>query len=116
MPYELIDKIIEAERAQWEENREQVLADVEKLLAELAPKYGFSQAYIFGSTVKAGKFRPESDVDIAIFNLDTQYFFRLIAEISRQLERDVDLYQIEKMDDRLRATVEAQGVLWKKPD
>lgn len=116
MPYVLIDEVIKAKKAENEKSRKQVLTAVTEILAEIAPKYGFSQAYIFGSTMKKGKFRPESDVDIALFNLSNQYFFSLMAEISRRLERDVDLYQIEKMDERLRRKVEEQGLLWNKQD
>lgn len=116
MPYTLVDKIIKAQRAENEKTRKQVLAAVTEILSAIAPKYGFSEAYIFGSTVKRGKFHPESDVDIAIFNLSNQHFFSLMAEMSRRLERNVDLYQIEKMDEGLRRKVEEQGLLWKKQD
>ena len=75
--------------------RRQVLTDVTEILAELAPKYGFSQAYIFGSAVSEGKFQPESDVDIAFVNLSNQHFSSLMSEMSRRLSRNVDLYQIE---------------------
>ncbi len=117
MPYSLTDEIIKAKKAENEKSRKQVLADVTEILAEIAPKYGFSRAYIFGSTVKnKGKFRLESDVDIAIFNLSNQHFFSLIAEMSWRLERNVDLYQIEKIDEVLRMKVEEEGILWNKQD
>lgn len=116
MPYTLVDEIVKAQRAENEKARKQVLAAVTEILSAIAPKYGFSQAYIFGSTVKKGKFHPESDVDIAVFNLSNQHFFSLMAEMSWLLGRDVDLYQIEKMDEGLRRKVEEQGLLWKKQD
>ncbi len=116
MPYALIDEIIKTKKAENEKSRKQVLATVKEILAEIAPKCGFSQAYIFGSTVKKGKFRPESDVDIALFELSNQHFFSLMAEMSRRLERNVDLYQIEKMEEWLRRKVEEQGILWSKQD
>lgn len=116
VPYTLIDKIIEKQKADREKRRSEVLSALKGVLKELAPKYSFSRAYIFGSIVKEGKFRRESDIDIAVFNLKDQYFFRLMAEISGRLERDVDLYQIGTMDDGLRRRVEERGVLWKKED
>jgi RNA polymerase sigma-70 factor (ECF subfamily) len=94
--------------------RRQVLASVTEILAELSPKYGFSQAYILGSTVAEGKFQPKSDVDIALVNLSNQHFFSLMSEMSRRLERNVHLHQIEKMDESLRSKVEEHGVLWKR--
>ncbi len=116
MPYVLIDKIIEKQRVERELRRKQVFSSTIEILEELSPKYGVSKAYIFGSTVKEGKFHRESDVDIAVFNLSNQHFFRLMAEISGRLERNVDLYQIETVDEWLRRKIEEQGVLWKKED
>ena len=79
MTYVLIDKMIENQRAKQELRRNQVLVSTIEILKELAPRYDFSKAYIFGSVVKEGKFRRASDVDIAIFNLSNQHFFRLAA-------------------------------------
>ena len=95
--------------------RRQALA--KEILKELSPEYGFSKAYIFGSIVEEwGRFRRESDVDIAVFGLKNQHFFRMMAEISRRLERNVDLCQIEAMDEGLRKMVEERGVLWARED
>ena len=116
MPYDLIDKLIEKQKADIEKRRGEVLDSLKKILKELAPKYGFSKAYIFGSTVKKGRFRSESDVDIAIFDLKDQHFFHLMAEISRRLERNVDLYQIATLDEGLRNKIEEQGELWTRED
>ena len=116
MGYNLIDKVIAVEKARRENNRLETLSHVKELLARCAPKYSFSQAYIFGSLVKHGRFRPESDVDLALFGLSDGFFFALMAEASRELGRDVDLYQIEKMDKQFRTRIEAKGVLWMKPD
>jgi len=116
MPYDLIDKLIEKQKADREKRRDEVLDSLKKILEELAPKYGFSKAYIFGSTVKKGRFRSESDVDIAVFDLKDQHFFLLMAEISRRLERNVDLYQITVLDEGLRKKIEEQGELWTRED
>lgn len=42
--------------------------------------------------------------------------FRLMAEISGRLGRDVDLYQMETIDEHLRRRIEERGTLWKKED
>jgi predicted nucleotidyltransferase len=111
MPYELIDKVIENKKADREEKRLQTLFALKEILSDLAPKYDFSRAYIFGSVVKKGRFRYESDVDIAVFDLKNENFFRLMSDISNSLGREVDLYQIE-IDEFLRKTIEETGILW----
>ncbi len=117
MPYDMIDKIIEKQKADRERKRKEVLSSLKEILRELSPKYGFSKAYIFGSVVKErGRFRRESDVDIAVFGLKDQHFFSLMAEISRRLERNVDLCQIETMDEGLRKRIEERGALWTRED
>ena len=88
-----------------EEIRKQVLIAVTEALAEIAPKYGISKAYIFGSTVKEGSFQPESDVDIALFNLGNQHFPSIMSEMSQRLARNVDLYQIEKIEERKMGSI-----------
>jgi len=115
MPYDLTDRIIEKQKADRERERQQVLSSVKDILEELAPEYGFSKAYIFGSIVKPGRFRRNSDVDIAIFDLKDEDFFRLMAEISRKLERNVEICQMETVDERLRRSIE-EGILWTRRD
>ncbi len=111
MPYQLIDKVIENRKADRETKRLETLFALKEVLSNLAPKYGFSRAYVFGSVVKKGKFRYESDVDIAVFDLKNENFFRLMSDISNSLGREVDLYQIE-IDEFLRKRIEDTGILW----
>jgi uncharacterized protein len=114
MSYDLIDKIIEKQRNDLENKRIQTLSCLKEVLVELAPKYGFSKAYIFGSIVKEGRFRSKSDVDIAVFDLENENFFHLMSDIYNLLGREVDLCQMEKIDKYFRKRIEETGTLWKK--
>ncbi|MBD3182198.1 hypothetical protein GF312_07895 [Candidatus Poribacteria bacterium] len=116
MPYDLIDKIHKQRKKKNELIRLETFSQLEKLLEKLSNEYGFSQAYIFGSLVKPGKFREDSDIDIAICGLENKYFFRLISVISREMLRDVDLCQMERATEGFRDKILKQGVLWKKKD
>ena len=53
----------------------QTLAQVRALLDEIAPQYGVQKAYLFGSVVKAGRFREGSDVDVAVLDMEPGAFF-----------------------------------------
>lgn len=112
MPYDLVDKVIEKRKIEQEAKRLETLSQLRKLLSDLSSKYNFSKAYIFGSVVKTGKFRLDSDIDIAVFDLKNENFFRLMADLSSSLERDVDLYQMEKVDEYLKKRIEETGLLW----
>lgn len=112
MPYDLVDEVIEKRKIEQEAKRLETLSRLENLLSDLSSKYGFSKAYIFGSVVKNGKFRYESDIDVAVFDLKNEDFFQLMADLSNSLEHDVDLYQMEEVDEHLRKTIEETGLLW----
>lgn len=116
MSYSLFDEIIKKQEENREKERERVLFDLKEILGKLSFKYSFSKAYIFGSVVKPKKFRKQSDIDIAIFDLKNQHFFSLMGELSRHLLRDVDLYQVENLNEYLRKRIEEEGVIWIKQD
>ncbi|HGE70722.1 TPA: nucleotidyltransferase domain-containing protein [Candidatus Poribacteria bacterium] len=116
MPYDLIDKIIENKKAEKEAKRQQTLFKLMEVLSTLALKYGFSKVYIFGSVTKKGRFRDESDVDIAVFDLKDENFFQLMGEVSNLIGREVDLYQMEKINGFLKKRIEETGLLWTRED
>ncbi len=114
MPYDIIEKAIEQQKIKREKRRIQKLSQLQDILSEMSQKYGFSQAYIFGSVTKEGKFGNQSDIDIAVFGLKNDFFFSMMAEISRKIDCEVDLYQIEKIDEYMKKKIEETGILWKQ--
>ena len=75
----------EAERQRW-------LERVRQAVSRLAPDHpGVQRVYLFGSLVTAGRFRPDSDIDVAV-ECDTpegeSAFWRALEQA---LERDVDV-------------------------
>jgi predicted nucleotidyltransferase len=79
-------------RAQREAERQQWLQRVRQAVSYLAPQYpGVRRVYLFGSLVQPGRFRPASDIDVAV-ECDTveteSAFWRALEE---ELERDVDV-------------------------
>lgn len=55
----------EEQRRAREKERPRVTAEVRKTLKDVAPKYGISKAYFYGSFL-AGDQGPDSDVDLAV--------------------------------------------------
>lgn len=108
----LLDKAITQQRGQLERLRQQTLAKTRALLDEIAPSYGIQKAYLFGSVVKAGRFREESDVDVAVSDVEPEAFFELMGALSLGLERDVDLVDLRKCHFAQR--IRTEGELWTK--
>ena|GEM_PF-618523 len=79
-------------RAQQEAARQQQLEAAQAAIARLAPRYaGIRQVYLFGSLVQPGRFRADSDIDVALVcdTLETESAFW--AALERELQRDVDV-------------------------
>lgn len=79
-------------RAQREAKRQQWLQRVREAVASCAARYpDIRRVYLYGSLVKPGRFRADSDIDIAIEcdSLETESSFWRALE--RELQRDVDV-------------------------
>jgi len=75
----------EAERLEW-------LKRVKAAVARYAPRYPeIQRVYLFGSILQPGRFRPNSDIDMAVAcnNLEIEGVFWQTLE--RCLRRDVDM-------------------------
>ena len=56
---------------------------------------GAREVYVFGS-VRKGKLRPNSDVDMAVSGLPPEVFFRAMGKASRAVGRQVDLIDLDE--------------------
>lgn len=114
MPFDtsILDEALARRKARNETERQRVLAKTLRLLDELGPTYKIERAYVFGSTVKPGRFHADSDVDIAVEQIDPRRFFEAMSEFFNRLGREVDLVELDKCHfaHRIRQT----GILWEK--
>jgi predicted nucleotidyltransferase len=108
----LLDRALVREREGREQQRHKQIAAVLKALDALSHRISFEQAYIFGSLAKPYRYFEDSDVDIAFVGLKDQDFFQTIAFLSGELDREVDVLQLE--DHPLRDKVMREGIKWKK--
>lgn len=114
MPYDtsLLDKAIAERRARLEQERRAVLARVLQWLDEHGADLGLHQAYVFGSVAGKGRFDDCSDVDVAVEQISAEGFFDLMAALSSELDRDVDLVELSKCHFAHR--IRQEGVQWVK--
>ncbi len=72
--------------AERETNRQEALQAVERVVPPIATKYPAVKAvYLFGSILRLGAFRPDSDVDLAIAGGTAEDYFALWQELQEAL-------------------------------
>jgi len=108
----LLDQHLRKKRQENEKSRQQTLKQLLRSLPQLATRYGFERAYVFGSLTKKGRFRKNSDVDVAVEGLSDEKYFTFMAELSDLMGREVDVVQIER--HHLKERVIESGIEWKK--
>ena len=110
----LLDRALLREREGIEQERQKQVAAVLGALDALSHQVFFDQAYIFGSLAKPHRFFKDSDVDIAFVGLKDEDFFQTIAFLSRELDKEVDVLQLE--EHPMRDKIVREGIKWKKND
>ncbi len=94
-------------RAQREAERQKWLQRVREVTSHVAPRYpGVRRVVLFGSLVEPGRFRPDSDIDVAV-ECDTpeteSAFWRTLEQ---ELKRDVD---VRPLTGALAEAVKSKG-------
>jgi predicted nucleotidyltransferase len=108
----LLDEALARRRAGQEQDRQKTLADTLRLLDELGSRYQLHRAYVFGSVNRPGRFRPESDVDIAVESIEPEHFFTAMSAFATALGREVDMVELDKCHFAHR--IRKEGVEWTK--
>ena len=111
-PWYLRDAAIARRRQENEQMRLRLMELTLQWLQDQAESYGIDRAYLFGSLTRPYRFRADSDVDVAVEQVNPERFFEAIASLSEAVERDVDLIELAKCHfaDRVRQ----QGVQWNR--
>ncbi len=108
----LLDAALEEQCRAWEEERRQVVTRLLELLDRWGPALGIRQAYLFGSVARPGRFYPDSDVDLAVEQIDDQAFLQAVAWFSGELGRPVDV--VELADCPFADRIRREGIPWKQ--
>ncbi len=109
---EKLDKIISDRRLKLEDERQVILNKIKEWLDKYASDYGIGKAYIFGSVTYPNKFHQNSDVDLAVEEINTEKHFLAISLLSTYLEREVDIIKLNQCHFAHR--ILENGILWMK--
>ncbi|MDW8319303.1 MAG: nucleotidyltransferase domain-containing protein [Anaerolineae bacterium] len=96
------------ERVRSQRLAEEARRDAERIAAMLRRDFGVTRVVLYGSLVR-GRFRPDSDIDLAVAGLPAELFFAALAQASTLSRFPVDLKPLEALDDHFRARVLAAG-------
>ena len=103
-------QFVRKEQEEREKNRKHVLQDVNKTLQLLMEKYTWKEIYLFGSLIQEGRFKPNSDVDIAVRGLNKFDYYTFIGEVSQLLNRRVDVIRLEEC--HFSSSIVKKGMRW----
>jgi predicted nucleotidyltransferase len=66
----------------------------EKIITQYAKKYNVSAIILFGSSIKKGT--EANDIDIGVKGIEPRLFFKLYAELFKNLSKPVHLIDLSK--------------------
>ena len=105
-------KSILKRQADQEEMRIALIEKINRVLSKLEKKYYWDEAYLFGSVAQKGKFRRNSDIDIAVSGLNSLEHYAFTGEISELLDKRVDVVLLEEC--RFAKSIKKKGLKWNR--
>lgn len=105
-----LDQILADQVLQIEKERKSLLQKTLNWLDQFGLKYGIQKAYIFGSLTQSQRFNKQSDIDVAVEQINPDDYFSVISFIFEATGREVDVIEINKCHfaDHIRQT----GIVW----
>ena len=99
-------------RAERERHRQAALRAIRQAVREVLPAYPtVRRAYLFGSVIRPGAFRPDSDIDLAVEGPDMGTCFALWRDLEQALpDWQLDVRPLRK-DEHFGRRVKQRGVL-----
>jgi predicted nucleotidyltransferase len=108
--FALWEAATERRRTANEAERRRLLANLLAWLDAHAPEHGIDEAWVLGSVTRPGRFGAHSDIDLALGRDPRMRQFRVGAELSQTLARDVDVILLE--DCPFAALIVEEGIQW----
>ena len=105
-------KAILERQAVHEKLRLSVLQKINKSLKTLENKYNWDDTYLFGSVAQKGKFKRNSDIDMAISGLNKFEHYAFTGEISELLDKPVDVVLLEECI--FTESIKEKGLKWNR--
>jgi len=107
------------ERKKKEEEKMKVLSqkalkEAKRIAEMLRERYGVGKVVLFGSLAKylrgTGEFTERSDIDLAVEGLPKEEYFKVLSEINRFSEFEIDLIDLEGCPEFLKRLIKREGI------
>ncbi|RAK08583.1 putative nucleotidyltransferase [Halanaerobium saccharolyticum] len=93
------------------ERRQEALTKAKKAAKVLKEKYKAERVILFGSVLDEDRFYLRSDVDLAVFGLKDELFYKAYAEVMNIISGfEVDLLDYKECRDSFKKEIKEQGV------
>jgi hypothetical protein len=101
---------IEAARQEAGRVRAERLRALAPAAARLLRRSGARRVVLFGSLAPGNEPGPSCDLDLAVEGLPRERYFRVLAELQELAAGPVDLVELERAPESLRARIADEGV------
>ncbi len=108
-------------RRRMEEQAREAFAAAKRLAGMLAAEPGVRRVWLYESLAGYFKgyrrFEEDSDIDLAVEGLSPKEYFPVLARLNRELERNVDLIDLDACPAALKEAVQERGILlYERPE
>lgn len=83
---------------------------------EILRRHGATQVWLFGSLAREGRFRPGSDIDLAVEGIPPNRLDRALGDLMVALDFPIDLKPMERVDDHFRQAILERGTCIHAPN
>ncbi len=80
----------------------------------LVKEFPVEKVVLFGSVLEAGRFREDSDIDIAVGGLPKKLYFKALARLMMESDFEVDLKPVEDVSELLRQRIQKGKIIYEK--
>lgn len=99
------------ERQAQARRKQQAVTAARRVASWMKRTYGVSRVVLFGSITANQRLGPHSDIDLAVWGLDSERYYEAVARVQDEAAPfTVDLVRIEQCPHSLRKVIETEGV------
>lgn len=108
------DKKRSEEDIAGEKIRMKAVREAKHLKDILVKEFPVEKVVLFGSVLETGRFREDSDIDIAVAGLPKKLYFKALARLMMESNFEVDLKPIEDVSELLRQRIQKGKIIYEK--
>jgi uncharacterized protein len=97
-----------------EKLRKDAMKTAAKMKDILVKEFSVKKVVLFGSILEEGKFKEDSDIDLAVEGLSKSTYFEALARLIMRSPFAIDLKPVEEVSDLLKKRIMRGRILYEK--